>query len=100
VYDYTDHRNPRVFWWTCVIAAIPLCAMSKDRRALKPLILCGLAFLYIAAGTATTHGEGSRLMMAAEPMELLLIAGTLCHATALVLRLFARPASPSQPASA
>ena len=83
----TSRDGPIIAWFLGIFAAIPICLMRKDQRAVMPLTNCLLGYLYLAAGTATIHGEGSRLLTAGEPLCLLLITATLCHGVEVLRRI-------------
>ena len=88
LFSLTSTTAMQCLWYVSLFSAVPFAAFRKHRAAIAPLTLCMLAFLYIAAGTATIRWEGSRLLLAGEAMATVLVAYTATSAVGRVRDLF------------
>lgn len=82
--DATDTPLALIAWYGLMLAAVPLAWLARDRAALLRLIACWAGFTYIVLPTASVGAEGSRLILAAEPMAAVLIGASVVYALRLL----------------
>ena len=74
LFDSTDSTLALCLWYVPLLLGLPLCWRMRESRL--PLALCWIGVLYIALPTASVANEGSRLLLASEPMAATLIAAS------------------------
>lgn len=82
--DHTDDRAALLVWYVPMLAAVPLWLGSRRTRRL--LVACWVAVLYIALPLVSVESEGSRLLLASEPMSITLVVAGVFGAIKLCRR--------------
>jgi hypothetical protein len=77
-------------WYGLMLMSLPLCWLARDHCDWRVLALCWIGFTYIALPTGTVGSEGTRLLLAGEPMAITLIVSSLAMGFGLVRKYLAR----------
>lgn len=82
--DATDTRPAVLVWYGLMLLSVPLWWFTRRRCDGSVLLVCWIGFAYVVLPTGTVGNEGSRLILAAEPMAITLIVASLAMGAHLV----------------